>query len=368
MRLKFMHDSSTSERITAIVSTLFAIGILGVAVTAQRVNEAPIGDLAQLESELMTQFDIAYRHDTRLLDKRVAQFNEVLRQWDAAPATDERDEKLARWIREAMARSMPGSKRALPETPEFTSTANPQANEETREKGRLATGSSLAGGLADIIVPFENQPKTRKNSSFSRTPDLAEPAPANTFEEEGVDVEYVAAREWGEEASVAEVFQEPFEEEPIAGDFAGQPLRKVEPLQEESQFAQQPREETPDVKINLRELSARITGYHEGIREIEASLINAAAGDAGSLIELVESLEQLESQRQLVSLYYDLLTERQRRFLREPRSLDTLVARVQTQLDNAERNHEGDFLKPFDRAAQRRLEQLRQRLNLLANQ
>lgn len=363
MRLKFMHDSSTSERITAVVSTLFAIGILGVAVTAQRINEAPVGDLAQLEAELMTQFDIAYRHDTRLLDKRVGEFNEVLRAWKAAPATPQRDEELARWIRDAMSRSMPGSKRPLPETPDF-------AHESpTQGRRQLVKGASALGAATDIIVPQQTQTRPSRVLGSSRVPDLADPLP-NLSSEGDVDVEYVAAREWAGDDSFKEVFQEPINEEPEAGDFGlrHESVSVNESRQEEPHFVERQRDESPEVEINLRELSARITGYHEGIREIEASLINAAADNAGSLIDLVETLEQLDGQRQFVSLYYDLLSDRQRRFLRRPRSLDTLVSRVQTQLDRAERNHDGDFLKPFDRDAQRRLEQLRQRLNLLASE
>lgn len=354
MRLKFMHDSSTSERITAIVSTLFAIGILSVAVTAQRTANAPVGDLAKLEAELMTQLDIAYRHDTRLLDKRVAQFNAVLRDWQAAPESAERDEKLAQWIREAMGRAMPGSKRPLPATPDFA-TANPQA------AVRVAGAAQLP--MADIIVSEKLRVQPKPSVTVAQVPDLAVPPVEEDFSEEGVDVEYVAAREWTppvEDASFPESAFVEQEASPLA--------RSEEPARKSFAQSTPVQMKTPAVEINLRELSARITGYHEGVRETEASLINKAAGDASSLLAVVETLEQLEGQRQLVSLYYDLLTEGQRRFLRQPRSLDTLVARVQTQLDNAERNHDGDFLKPFDRAAQRRLEQLRQRLNLLASE
>ena len=356
MRLKFMHDSSTSERITAVVSTLFAIGILSVAVTAQRTTNSPAGELAKLEAELMTQLDIAYRHDTRLLDKRVAQFNAVLRDWQAAPESAERDEKLAQWIREAMGRAMPGSKRPLPATPDFAETPQPQA------EVRVAGAAQLP--MADIIVPAEARVKTKPSVAVARIPDLADPPVEQDLGEEGVEVEYVAAREWTSPIENASFPEPVFVEQHEAPQFAP----SEEPASETLARATPVQVETPAVEINLRELSARITGYHEGIREIEASLINAATGDAGSLLELVETLEQLEGQRQLVALYYNLLTERQRRFLRQPRSLDTLVARVQTQLDHAERNHDGDFLKPFDRAAQRRLEQLRQRLNLLASE
>lgn len=356
MRLQFMHDSSPSERITAVVSTLFAIGFLSVAVTAQRTGEAPVGELAKLEAELMTQLDIAYRHDTRLLDKHVAQFNAVLRDWQDAPATAERDEKLAQWIREAMGRAMPGSKRPLPATPDFAATSQPQAEIRVAGAGQVP--------LVDIIVPEELRTKSNLSVPVARVPDLADPVGGEEFGEEDVEVEYVASREWTSPAENASFPEPTFVEKHDATQ-----LSPSEELVSES-FAQSTpvQAETPAVEINLRELSARITGYHEGIREIEASLINAAAGDAGSLLELVETLEQLEGQRQLVSLYYDLLTERQRRFLRQPRSLDTLVARVQTQLDRAERDHDGDFLKPFDRDAQRRLEQLRRRLNLLASE
>ena len=56
-----MQSSTTGERVTAVLSTLVAIAILGAAVTAQQSRTPQADRLASLESDLRFQLDLAYR-------------------------------------------------------------------------------------------------------------------------------------------------------------------------------------------------------------------------------------------------------------------------------------------------------------------
>ncbi|QDS97609.1 hypothetical protein [Adhaeretor mobilis] len=358
MKLNFLHDSSTSERVTAIVSTLFAVGILGVAVTAQQLNNEPTGGLVQLESELMTQLDLAYRHDTPLLEQRVEQFNGVLQKWQQATPSAERDEKLARWIRDAMARSMPGSNRPLPETPIFETRPVAPLNVAQTKIVESKTTTPPTDILTDEPSRFDTNTTPTYKPDLAMLPLSEIEVAADDEAESDVQVEYVAAREWNEDREHENLFQEPEFDEARPGQTQAE-------LTQKSVIVRHRTLGEPAVDFNLRELSARIAGYHEGLAEIEAALVNHSADDSQELVTLVESLEQLDSQRQFVSLYYDLLSDRQRMFLATPRSLEPVVARVQKRLDRSERSADGDFLRPFDGEAQERLEQLRERLDLL---
>ena len=73
-----MSQSTRGERITAAVSALAAVVILGAAVTAQQSRTAPVNPLARLESDLRFQLYLAHRTDGGVLAQRLTELNDAL--------------------------------------------------------------------------------------------------------------------------------------------------------------------------------------------------------------------------------------------------------------------------------------------------
>ncbi|WP_152097201.1 hypothetical protein [Lacipirellula parvula] len=117
------------------------------------------------------------------------------------------------------------------------------------------------------------------------------------------------------------------------------------------------------VTVNLAELNAQIRGYHEGLNEIDATIV-ARRGQLseGEIARFVEQLEQLAAHRSFVRLYYDGLSKSERRFVAAPRALHETVELVRNELAaiNAE---EEDFLTSLEGAAEE--DELTRRLDAL---
>ncbi|WP_428307871.1 hypothetical protein [Lacipirellula sp.] len=117
------------------------------------------------------------------------------------------------------------------------------------------------------------------------------------------------------------------------------------------------------VTVNLAELNAQIRGYHEGLDEIDATIV-ARRGrlSEGEIARFVEQLEQLAGHHSFVRLYYDGLSKSERRFVAAPRALHETVDLVRNELAalNAE---EEDFLTSLEGAAEE--DELTRRLDAL---
>jgi hypothetical protein len=105
------------------------------------------------------------------------------------------------------------------------------------------------------------------------------------------------------------------------------------------------------VMVNLAELNAQIGGYHDGLDEIEGTVV-AGRGrlTEGEIAQLVGQLEQLAGQYQFVRLYYDGLTPRERRFVGAPRRMEETIALVEAERVALVAEDE-DFLTALEEAA-----------------
>jgi hypothetical protein len=96
-------------------------------------------------------------------------------------------------------------------------------------------------------------------------------------------------------------------------------------------------------------LNARVSGYHEGLREIEAAVVAGREGmTVGQVAKLVSQLEQLAGHYQFVQLYYDSLTREERPSVTEPRSMAATVELVERERGRAEAAADDDFLAAND--------------------
>jgi hypothetical protein len=127
-------------------------------------------------------------------------------------------------------------------------------------------------------------------------------------------------------------------------------------------------QETPmaPVTVNLAELNAQIRGYHDGLDEIEATVV-ARGGKLteGEVAQLVGQLEQLAAQHQFVRLYYDGLSKSERRFVAAPRSMGETIELVEGQRAALVAEEE-DFLTALEGDVAK--DELKQRLEAVANE
>ena len=102
------------------------------------------------------------------------------------------------------------------------------------------------------------------------------------------------------------------------------------------------------IAVNLKELNARIHGYHADLDEVKGALIDAQKQlDQHAATRMVARLERLEQQRQFVALYYDSLTDDERRTVAAPRPLAATAQLAASRLQQMESAPGEDFLEPF---------------------
>ncbi len=283
----------SSERITAIVSTLVAIAILAAGVTAHQ-SLVPLDELQRLESDLQFQLEWAFRHDSKERSQRLAKLDETIEAWHASPRSQEDRRLFSSWLLESTVRSMPGTTKPLPKVPVFG-------------KPSVAT--------------------------------LAEPEKIKVVQSKPIESETVRLTE------VVDIRATP-------ADFAVAVVADPEP----SEASEKP------VQINLTELTARIAGYHEGLDQIETTLLLAKAPDLDFLEKQAKKLDDLTRNFRFVTLYHESLTEKEREYLSAPRSIIAPLAEIERLLERNESQRDGDFLGSFDSTQRKRIENLRQQL------
>jgi hypothetical protein len=404
-----MYKPKMSERTTAIVSALLALGILGLGVTAQPTGDRTSRRLESLESDLRFQIAMAWRHEGRTREARESQLDEVLEAWRASPQTEADQQLLQQWMRDAILSSLPGESGEFPPAPTFSPRieANelaPPRDEEVQSPAPEssvppATGASslprdveLKPGQAytpprakEVRIaprpPAGEKPSVQAaQDSSSRKPESTPPsqaAPAVTAQpKQRLAAKPVAppvspARvERPREPATAAVQPNLSKQPPLANHSGANASHRSIPVESETrQPDQQRREELPSleetpVMVNLAELNAQINGYHVGLNEVEARVV-ARRGrlTVGDVAKLVGQLEQLTGQYQFIRLYYDGLTPRERRLVASPRSMMETISLVEAERAALVAEEE-DFLTTLQGAAEE--DDLARRLQALA--
>ncbi len=338
-------STARSERLTAIISTVFAVIILAGGVTAYQSHHAANDDVVQLESDFRFQLEVGFRHNVRERARRLAQLDKVSKAWQQSPKSEADREKLADWLLEATIRSMPGAVEDLPAVPDFGAT-QPQVKAPEPPLPVQPT--------PDIL---EDPPVSASEADLQgeREPDIApeptapapKPLPAPKVPQVA---QFTVPIQPAPETPVAIVPSKPMAANPTDEDVG---TEKLPP----------PVVPTPlPVQINLSELAARIAGYHAGLDEVELALTRIEADDFPSLAKQINELEQLSRDYQFVGLYYQLLKDSERRWVAKPRELSSTIETLQRQIDTAQESLSGDFLDDFDAKNPDRLGKLRQQL------
>ena len=125
-----------SERLTAILSTIVAVALLGAGVTAQQSLSQRTDDVSRLESDLRFQIRSAFRQTPNEAEQRLQQLDELMLQFHSQQRSESQRERLTEWLQASISRSIPGSIQPLPESPSFASD-RPTAS---TVKPNLATG------------------------------------------------------------------------------------------------------------------------------------------------------------------------------------------------------------------------------------
>jgi hypothetical protein len=342
-------SSSLSERLTAAVSALVAIAILGAAVTAQHARTSPLERIASLESDLRYQLELTSRDDHAAYKTRLGEIELTLDAWRKSPQSPDDVQLLIDWLRQAIKSTMPGETSALPALPPFGSQRPLMVAAPSRPPAPVeepAHAPTPAGPVSDVATavtvdeaplappPSVDEPPAATTvlhpvsepaADITDTPPLEEPAqPLPTTESEAAAAEHSITVHPDPVPPAPTVEPSP----PVAS-----PVAAVA--------------EPPRVNVNLAELSARIAGYHDGMAEMDAMLVAEDELDGRRLASLVAQAESLAAQYRFVRLYSDALTPRERRFVPAPRSMSETVAMLSQRVAQATDSGD-DVLDDFD--------------------
>jgi len=335
-------STATSERITAIVSTLVAVAILVAGVTAHQSQVTPRDEMTRLESDLRFQLEMAFRHDTNQRAERTDQLEGVIQSWLQSPQSDGDRQLFTSWLRESIVRSIPGSIESWPTPPKFGQPA-PSADPP----------QVLVAATKPAILPAEEK-KTALQASELLEEIFPQPAVEDAF--------FLRAKERSPSPSTEKtrVASRPVSTSQTAasGPLVDSPKIVTASLPKTSRTEEH-------VHINLAELTARIAWYHDKLDEAETTLLSRNRPDVVHLEDQIQQLDQLANDFQFVKLYYEAISKVERQAVPPPRSLDAALIEVQRQLERHESAQDGDFLGLFDATERERIAQLRQQLNAI---
>jgi hypothetical protein len=362
-----MLRNMTSERATVLTSALVAIAILGAAVTAQPSRSTAGEKLARLESDLRYQLELESRVNRARSEQRIRALDSVMEAWRKSAQSEGDYKSVVHWLQSAIRASMPGDLGEWPEAPAFrqAAAATPVEHEVRRETVEAPSPEQPATKLERPAATGrrqEAQPKTsaailNKPITKKQQPPSAVAAQATKTQEPQPLVVHVSDPvPVGAQTLINDAPPAVHTTEPLAG---GTPRRQhgsgdKAPESSVIVSAEQPAptpEQTaaiynesatvdavpqpalqPAVEVNLAELNARVGGYHDGLREVEAALVaNRRKMTFGELAKLVARLEELVDQCEFVHLYYEALTREERQFVIEPRPLADTVKLVDQQ-------------------------------------
>jgi hypothetical protein len=417
-----MYKLTMSERTTTIVSALVALAILGLGVTAQPTGDPASGRIEALESDLRFQIEMSWRHDGRTRDVREAQLAETLAAWEASPQTGPDRKLLETWLRGAIVGTLPGESGEFPPTPAFSelsveahkpavvseAEANPPAPSGAVGPPPASKPKANANGAAPSLprdVPLKpgqayTPPKAKEFRITPRVPGSGQAAapPAAPIQQapaaqpkrvvaakpvevpppvrlEKNTIESANAKQPSRVAKQAPAAVQN-ESKQLKEDNRGAPVAATLPAESKPAVANTADPEAPQpiaqelraapVMVNLAELNAQIHGYHDGLDEIEATVV-ARGGKLteGEVAQLVGQLEQLAAQHQFVRLYYDGLSKSERRFVAAPRSMGETIELVDGQRAALVAEEE-DFLTALEGADA--ADELAQRLKAVAKE
>jgi hypothetical protein len=353
---------STRERATALLSAMTAIAILGVVVTAQPPRTSPSDRLVRLESDLRYQLELGSRVDPATFAQRTKSLDAALDAWRKSPQSAKDFELMRGWLRAALVKSLPGEEGAWPEGPVFSQAAEVRVvrkevveeDERSQESGGRSQGDTVVAkevtATPSVDAPHNTKPQAAKASEVVAAkpvitpPAVTPPVVAKQNPQRAANVD-VAKRSAPTAAQAAGSYKG------VKAELVGAKPPVTADLRQsaDSRAVKVEAAKPAPVAVNLAELNARVGGYHEGLREIEAAVVAGREGmTVGQVAKLVGQLEQLAGHYQFVQLYYDSLTKEERPSATEPRSMAATVELVERERARVEAAQDEDFLAASD--------------------
>ena len=352
-------SSSKGEKITAVVSTLVALVILAVGVTAQQNHAKPQDELVQLESDLRFQLDRAFRHDTAERYKRLTQLESVITAWEYSAQSEKDREILGNWLLEATIRSMPGTGKHLPQVPEFGVVPSPSTQAVTQSDAP-STVSQAESIRPKELVPEEltkkESPAEDSESPAFRLEDTINVAEQGTLEEPD---EILFPNP--EENQIVIVSTSELENATSSVSLVSQPLSSTS---DPKPTVKHPQEVA---QINIYALSARIATYHQALDQVETQVLALEETDLEVFAKTLKQLQGILQDYQFAKLYYDALDSTERKGLRAPRSPRPTLLEIDRRIENQQAIESGDFLSGFETSRLNQTKALRHQIATLAN-
>lgn len=332
----------SGEKFTATISTFIVLGIVAGVLTAQPAGPTLSDRLAQLQSDLTYQLDLAYRLDKSEREQRQSEFDRTMAAWQASPQTETDAALFAQWFQEAIDRSLPARREPLPAAPKFGESAEVVAAPAKPEAEIVASENSRTNDAPTGNPPSAPPLSAKLPRATQSAKQLSRPAIANLNSPPAPPAPPVSH-------SIAT--QRPIEHvvaKPVIGSSPN--VAAGLPVVAQPERLAPPQPAAVPVAVNLDELNARITGYHEGLAEVMAAAVSERRNlSLEKLTSLVDEIEELASQRQFVALYYDSLTDDERQAVIKPRPVGPAVKLLQSALADATRGEDDDdFLRPFE--------------------
>jgi hypothetical protein len=254
-----------------------------LATAARAATPRGASELESLETELDVELQLVYRDNVPEFKQRGEQVSRAVAAWDASTKSAADQARMTAWLREAIHVSMPGSTKALPPLPTFSSNS---VNSEQVSKVALVPPAPPTQSQKSIVVAPSKAPTAPAGKPAAPQPPAARPA-----------------------ASPASPDGDPFQDDPPSG----------EDHQQSSNDA---------VRIRLDELMPRVEGYEMALRQIDSKLIGGHLA-TNDLVQVASDVEQLAERWKLLSLYMGALTPAERRavpLLRDLQSTTALLA------------------------------------------
>lgn len=359
-------------RRTILLATVTALAVLGGMVAAPAAAQSDrSSELQQLVADLDYQLKLVAQFDRHASDKRRAQLAAAIERWNDSPRGEADFQVMQQWLRRAIRASMPGLPKNTPALPRFPEpvveasvppTSNPSASSPAKSPApkpslaakpaapkvpesesiatppstpkRVASPRKAAPPVAALPAPtravtkFKNTPRTPKPEA------LAAPAPAQVAAPPADRTPWPST-EWGN----------PFVDDPIspAGEaVANRPPAAGTPASPEPRVVMRPAglstatSKANQVRVNVAELGARVRGYVQALRRVEAQLVATPDMNLQTLLEVAEELQQLADQRGFVTLYLEGLTGDNRILPAELPTLEAAKAMVESRLAGIE--------------------------------
>jgi hypothetical protein len=379
-----MKKTNSDRRLTLVACTLIAAAILGAVVTAQHGHRQPLSALAELESDLRIQLQMAFRHDTAQHQIRQEQLDQVLNSWLQSPRSPADRQLLNQWLHQSIRSSMPGTTHPLPSLPSFSRSMPPKLPAKLPAKTNTPDSLNPEGIDHETKEPSEAVER-EENDTAMRTPSQNSAAIA-VSDSQITSVPTITPLPESSSISAYKTSQPELhhgshtaaplgtsQQKPTTL-FTGHSNSRSQTLSQKMNLSKTL--PASDVTINLAELVARTAGYHDGLNEIEADLFEL--NETGDLVQKLtiakwslRKLQQLIDDYQFIKLYNSLLSKKQRQLILTPHSPATLCERFSSCIDQWSIPRGDDYLKSFDNEPtpqQATLQALRKELAALSAQ